>query len=117
MNGKEIQFANNISNSIKAITGSYVGNGLSGETHPITIQFEKDPLFVFVTSYASGNYANGSNRYIIYCQGVTYAETSSNGSFVTINVSNGLFSWYSGKNSATDQLNRSGFQYYYFALL
>lgn len=98
----------------RIVTGSYVGNGKSGESNPNTLNFAGKPCMVYILSnnYAS-DYCNGLAVYggsymqrglaqYDYPNLVTWGETS--------------MSWYNS-NSADRQFNASGTTYFYAAVL
>lgn len=90
------------------ISGSYVGNGVFGSTHPNTLVFDKDIVYVTIvdsSSTASSNF-DQSTRLIFLGQ--------SKDGHRTYSYINKTLSWFG--SDASNQLNASGHTYFYVAI-
>lgn len=133
-----------LSDSVRIASGSYVGTGTYGASHPSSLAFDFEPevLFVFKGSYKPAKvlykdyfvYESFSNSYICFLRGGnsvavsdTYIETSGGGFFIKgtvtdmpYSMNNGAVSWYFNGESETDgpssQMNDSGITYHYIAI-
>ena len=99
--------------------GTYKGNGATG-TKKQSITFRKNPKFVLILTYKSGNYGVFG---MFYIQGINKALVPKSGalsnnnpsSFINVNVSNGVFSW----DVVHDEVgfNFKGNEYHYIGIL
>ena len=107
-----------IAGGLKIVTGSYVGTGQHGSTHPNSITFPFIPLFwgVYMTySTVSESYDQAGNFLEWNVSGkVTLKDDYDVGYANTVSYSGNTVSWYAGGD--TEQLNDERTTYYYFAI-
>nr|DAD70878.1 MAG TPA: Interferon alpha/beta receptor 1, Interferon I interferon signaling complex [Siphoviridae sp. ctvok7] len=100
----------------QVVTGSYVGTGQYGGTHPNSITFPFIPLFwgVYMT-YFNERYDQAGNFLEWNVSGkVTLKDDYDAGYTNTVSYSGNTVSWYAGGD--TEQLNDERTTYYYFAI-
>ena len=115
-------------------TGSYVGNGTYGSAKPVSISFNRKPVFVWISTqniaYESGRVAYGEAFF--NCTALTTAYISrgwmgDSASSTALHAETAMYakldgntlSWFNASSSyasGANQMNKSGVTYYYFAL-
>lgn len=117
-----------LGDKVRISTGRYIGTGTYGEKNPSSITFDFAPVLFWVVKYRvkdstffaqeeqkspmiytpilSENYTEGGGFYYDAAASRSYAKVANNGKTII---------WYHG-NSATEQLNSSGYSYYYIAI-
>lgn len=112
----------------KIVTGSYIGTGTYGAKNPNSITFDFAPILFWVVKYRvegntyfaqeenespmiytpilSENYTEGGGFYNNSAASRSYAKVADNGKTII---------WYHADN-ASNQLNNSGYAYYYIAI-
>lgn len=102
--------SNQLDQSTKIATGSYVGTGTYGDSNPNSLTFEFEPKLVIVNYSGFAIFVRGSTKTLV-------AVSESNYPFKENEVSWGVnkVSWYHTGNSER-QLNKSGITYFYVAI-
>lgn len=107
-----------VTGRVKIETGSYVGTGQYGSSHPNQLSFEFEPKAVFIYWISSGN-ANNAIAALFPEGAVAYRSAGGNGQWFYTDVLNATFgsndiSWYGSGIDA--QMNRNAIRYGYVAL-
>ena len=99
--------------AVQIATGSYVGTGTYGASHPNELTFGFEPKLLIIGRDNYGVLSGGGNGGIMFINPSTQANRfdKTSGAIITWGTT---ISWYS-TNSAQDQMNAS-FTYYYAAL-
>lgn len=120
-NGYEYQYLGipfeNAREAPRIATGSYIGTGTYGESHPNTLTFDSKPKIVVIDMDSTQYGAMTAGIYIWGC--TIMSSVSSNDSALNIVRTTGnTMSWYSQKlmNNAQGQFNISGITYRYVAI-
>lgn len=121
LNGVEYQYLGipfeNAREAPRIATGSYIGTGTYGESHPNTLIFDSKPKIVVIDMDSTQYGAMTAGIYIWGC--TIMSSVSSNDSALNIVRTTGnTMSWYSQKlmNNAQGQFNISGITYRYVAI-
>jgi len=95
-------------------TGSYVGAGVNGSANPNTLTFTREPKLVFVQSKTLGI---GTEQLFLLKGATRVSSTAGTGSMSSNTVvwNGNTLSWYNSHGSV-EQLNDSGYTYFYVAL-
>lgn len=110
---------NNAVNAVKIETGSYVGTGLYGRSHPVTLNFSKKPVLILIGTNATGSYGHfgiiipNANRGIAFTNVGTSSSLSTGG--LAVSTSGNSVSFY-GESNANSALNGSEWPYVYIAV-
>ena len=103
------------SRNCQAMTTSYTGTGTAGQSHPNSLSFARQPLFIHV----GGGDASGFSAVCGQTTALCYANGAER--YVAISWSGNRVSWYEEnegyKDSPAHQMNASGQRYTVFALL
>lgn len=109
--GTTIEYLGKLGDKARIVTGSYVGTGTYGRDNPNKLDFDSPPKIVFVSPERNSSVFTG-----IFVRGVISVMLRSNVYVYTKWSENGL-SWYTTENTPVYQLNDSGAEFYYIAIL